>query len=291
VQQSQQEDAVPVTRNPQGYSQLLRDQYSLLRGSVVAFYGGNSAAALDIAVRLRTLVHFPETKSGQEPHPPFLSLVNPDYARLSIYHKVPTPGAVLAVNQAFVISNTGTRFIREDFTSPSYVLVPLERWWGEEYLALGTIRSSKKQVILDVANKDGGAHVDVNIPIRHAAASEPPVLLGNEGEFIRPNLARTTVAQAGNELVEYLECHFRRDLKGVLPEADVETVKKAARRAAFQHVPVKDPIRVLFSRAANFLNVHTDGKWAFYTEISDGKKPDHWGLDFESLLAFLNSPA
>lgn len=282
---------MPVTRNPQGYSELLRDQYSLLRGSVIAFYEGNSAAALDIAVRLRTLVHFPEAKPGQEPHPPFLSLINPDYAGLSIYHKLPTPGAVLAVNQAFVISNSVTKFIREDFTSPSYALVPLERWWSEEYLALGTIRSSKKQVILDVANKDGGAHVDIDVPIRHAAASEPPILLGTEGEFIRPNLARTTVAQAGNELVEYLECHFRRDLKDMLPEVDVETIKKAARRAAFQHMPAKDSIRVLFTRAANFLNVHRDGKWAFYTELSDGKKPDRWGLDFESLLSFLNARA
>jgi hypothetical protein len=73
---------------------------------------------------------------------------------------------------------------------------------------MGTVRSSKKQVVLDLGNKDGGAHVDEEIPPRHAIASRPPVLLGVNENFVQPNLARATVAQAGAELQEYLERHF-----------------------------------------------------------------------------------
>jgi hypothetical protein len=75
-------------------------------------------------------------------------------------------------------------------------------------LVIGAVRSSKKEVVLDVANKDGGAHVDPEVPSRHAAASEPPLIFGLNENAVRPNLARSTVAQAGNELLDYIERHF-----------------------------------------------------------------------------------
>jgi len=49
-----------------------------------------------------------------------------------------------------------------------------------------------------------------------------------------------------------------------------------------------DVNRILFTRGANLLNVHTDGKWAFYTEVIDNKTPDMWGSDFRSLTRFLD---
>jgi hypothetical protein len=49
------------------------------------------------------------------------------------------------------------------------------------------------------------------LPI-HAAASEPPFAFGVNGNFTQPNLARVTVAQAGNELLDYIERHFSAQL-------------------------------------------------------------------------------
>lgn len=66
-----------------------------------------------------------------------------------------------------------------------------------------------------------------------------------------------------------------------------QEIEKAAVQAGFQRLPLKDPVRILFTRGANFLNVHMDGKWAFYTEVVDGKKPDQSGSEFQSLLTFL----
>jgi hypothetical protein len=101
------------------------------------------------------------------------------------------------------MSGDGTaKFIKDDLSSGQHELVTLEKWWTEEYLIIGNVRSSKKDVVLDVSNKDGGAHVDPNIPLRHAAASEPPFAFGVNENFVRPNLARVTVAQAGNELLD-----------------------------------------------------------------------------------------
>jgi len=168
----------------------------------------------------------------------------------------------------------------------------LEQWWTKEYLALGTVRSSKKQITLDIANKDGGAHVDADVPIRHAAASEPPVVFGGPGgQFYRLNLARGIVAEAGSELLEYLGRHFHQTLKGLVPAVTIDRIKNTATNTGFQRMNLADPIRVLFTRGENFLNVHTDGKWAFYKELVDGKKPDHYGMDLESLQTFLTTAA
>lgn len=66
-----------------------------------------------------------------------------------------------------------------------------------------------------------------------------------------------------------------------------EEIEAAAVGAGFQALPVKDSIRMLFTRGKTFLNVHIDGKWAFYSEIVNGKKPDQYGSDFQSLFKFL----
>lgn len=196
-----------VLRHQSNYLVLLQDQYDLLKDAVEGFYAGREAKANDIAVRIRTLVHH----TGDEPRDSrsLLSFVNPNYLDLDIYHKPPSSTAIWSISQPIRLSGDGkSGFIRDDFSSPNYVLVPLKRWWTEQYLIIGSMRSSKKQLVLDVANKDGGAHVDNEVPARHAMASEPPFLIGLNENVVRPNLARSAVAQAGNELLNYLERHF-----------------------------------------------------------------------------------
>ena len=60
----------------------------------------------------------------------------------------------------------------------SYKLVPLSEWWNAEYQPLGTLRLAKKDIILTVADKDGGAHIDGKVPDTHATLSEPPFRVG-----------------------------------------------------------------------------------------------------------------
>lgn len=198
-----------ISRSQAGNLQLLKDQYVLLKGSVDEFYAGVNANAIEIAVRIRTLVH--NTSSSHA----FLATIDPNYRNLNIYRRTPSnPKVVFAIPSGIQMSGDGTaKFIKDDFSSPQHELVTLERWWTEEYLIIGNVRSSKKDVVLDVANKDGGAHVDpIGVPARHAAASEPPFAFGVNENFTRPNLARVTVAQAGNELLDYISRHFSNQL-------------------------------------------------------------------------------
>jgi hypothetical protein len=197
-----------VQRTPTGYLNLFKEQYDLLRAGIEDYYAGKEARAVDISVRIRTLVH--STASST----PYLSFIDPNFLDLLIYHqprKHDQPGAVLVMKHRFQLRGDGTtKFLRPAFTEEgsTYELVPLRQWWTEEFLVIGTVRSSKKQVVLDLANKDGGAHVDEDVPVRHAAASFPPVRFGIGEKQVQPNLARATVALAGEELRECIERHF-----------------------------------------------------------------------------------
>ena len=195
-----------VIRSPAGNAKVLKEQYDLLKYALNDYYAGVEAKAIEIAVRVRTLVHQSETSHA------FLATIDPNYRTLDIYHKPPLgPKTIFSMRQGISMSGDGTsKIIRDDFKLATHELVPLDQWWTEPYLKIGpTVHSSKKDVVLDVANKDGGAHVDPKgVPARHAAASEPPFYVGVNETLVRPNLARSTVAQAGNELLDYLERHF-----------------------------------------------------------------------------------
>jgi hypothetical protein len=194
-----------VTRSAAGNAKILKEQYELLKDALNDYYAGAEVKAIEIAVHIRTLVH--QTDSSHA----FLATMVPNYRKLDIYHKSPNPKAIFSLMQGISMSGDGkSKFIRDDFSKGSHELVPLERWWTEPYLKIGpSVHSSKKDVVLDVANKDGGAHVDPKgVPTRHAAATEPPLYFGVNENRVRPNLARSTVAQAGNELLDYLERHF-----------------------------------------------------------------------------------
>lgn len=71
----------------------------------------------------------------------------------------------------------------------------------------------------------------------------------------------------------------------------INQIESAGRKAGFIRQPFADRLRVIFRRGFNFLNVHLDGRWAFYANLPDGRKPDNSGTDFESLSVFLATRA
>jgi hypothetical protein len=198
-----------VVRNPGNDTKLVQDQYCRLKDAVESFYAGKDVQALNIAVTIRVLLH--ETSNSKS----LLSRLHSDYWNLTIYDKPPlAPKTIFALRTPLVISGDGTkRIIRPQFDSDLYQLVPLNRWWSDEYQPLGTLRLSKREIVLNVAHKDGGAHIDGKVPDHHATLSEPPFLFemdnGGEKHLMQPNMAYGIAAQAGCELQDYLERHFR----------------------------------------------------------------------------------
>jgi hypothetical protein len=197
-----------AVRNPGNDTKLVQDQYSRLKDAVEGFYVGKDVQALNISITIRVLLH--ETSNSKS----LLSRLHSDYWNLEIYDKAPlAPKTVFALRTPLVISGDSTkRVIRPKFDNGLYQLVSLTRWWNDEYQPLGNRRLSKREIVLNVADKDGGAHIDGKIPDHHATLSEPPFRFGvdNGGEkhLMQPNMAYGIAAQAGCELQDYLERHF-----------------------------------------------------------------------------------
>src|SRR5580692_6132787 len=194
-------------RHPDNDKKLLQAQYTRLKDALDGFYSGKEVQALTAAITLRVLVH--QTNSSES----LLFRLNPRYWDLTIRHKPLNPGAVFVVPVSLQIAGDGTRrVIRSDFSSPSYHLVPLRQWWNDDYQPLGNTRLSKRTIVLNVADKDGRAHVDSKVPDSHATLSEPPFMFGmdNGGQqlFMKPNLAYGIAAQSGCEMQDFLERHF-----------------------------------------------------------------------------------
>jgi hypothetical protein len=72
-----------VTRTPAGNAKLFKEQYCLLKSAVNDYFEGIEARAIDVAVRIRTLVH--NTASSHA----FLATIDPNYNKLDIYRKPP----------------------------------------------------------------------------------------------------------------------------------------------------------------------------------------------------------
>lgn len=197
-----------VVRDPANDTRLLEDQCHRLKDALEGFYAGNDVQALNVAVTIRVLLH--ETSRSKS----LLSRLHSDYWNLTIYDKPPlAPKAFFALRTPLIISGDGTkRLIRPEFDSDGYRLVPLNRWWNDEYQPLGPLRLSKREIVLNVAHKDGGAHIDGEVPDHHATLSVPPFLFamdnGGEKHFMQPNMAYGIAAQAGCELQDCLVRHF-----------------------------------------------------------------------------------
>jgi hypothetical protein len=196
-------------RNPANDINLLKEQYKRLVNAVDGFYAGDEFQALNIAVTLRVLVH--KTRTSH----PLLARLDRAFWDLTIQHQPlnPKSTSIFCVPIALRISGDGiSRVVRSDFASPNYQLVPMLQWWKHDYQPIGTIRLSKERIILNAANRAGGAHVDDTVPDAHVALAQPPFYFGtdNGGEktLMQPNIGYGIVAQAGCEMQDCLERHF-----------------------------------------------------------------------------------
>lgn len=197
----------------------LREQTGFLRRSLEAFYCGDFEEAVRIATAIRVLVH--ETGGSK----PLLKSIRPDGLELPILdHAVqeersgekvlhfivgirPGPGASVAP--------------AVDLGSALYGLTTIGTWWRRPVFVFRPPGKPKvvfprKKVILVLANKEGGAHVDQNEDPDYASllVDRPLRFELNGGPLIgkvpieTPNLARFLAAQAGVEMLECLKRNF-----------------------------------------------------------------------------------
>jgi hypothetical protein len=195
----------------------LDEQRHLLRNAVGRMSAGDLAEALQIATILRVLIH--ESRHSI----PLLKQLVPNYLDLTIFGQRSSveenlnPGVqrvmLLSVPISFTMSDRGY-FLNPVLTTDDKILVPMDRWWERPSLIIPGAPEgfSRREIILGLAEKEGGAHVDPGVPERYQRLLDCKSLQLGSGpaQITTVNLSRMMVGQAGVEMLDALERNFPR---------------------------------------------------------------------------------
>ena len=100
------------------------------------------------------------------------------------------------------------RFMRYRDGFGSKAKVPLKGWWNDPCWDSGSNKISNKDLVLAMSNKEGGVHVDGDMPAKYRVAKAQ----GSIGIGAMPvsNIAKlgSLIAFAAGELLEYLDQNF-----------------------------------------------------------------------------------
>lgn len=188
----------------------LREQMDFLRSSLTAFYYGNFAEAVRIATCLRVLVH--ESHSSK----PLLAQAKTNGLELPILGNVGEwPGEDQIVSFVVGVRMGPTVAPAVDLASSHYTLGSVGTWWNGTVF---TFRSrlgrqlvyKRKQVVLILANREGGAHVDEHEDPDYVRllTDLPLSFTFSEVQVQTPDLARFLTAQSGVEMLECMKRNF-----------------------------------------------------------------------------------
>jgi hypothetical protein len=188
----------------------LKEQMQFLRSSLCTFYEGNFAESVRIATIIRILVH--ETGISK----PLLKQAQPSGLDLPILDHASERPDETAIFKFAVSARIGVTIAPAvDLGSSHYSASTVGAWWNAEVFTFQSqvgrqLVYTRKKVILILANKEGGAHVDENEdPDYSRLLTDLPLSFHHYGFPIEtPDLARFLTAQSGAEMLESLKRNF-----------------------------------------------------------------------------------
>lgn len=189
---------------------MLNEQMEFLRTSLHGFYAGNFSESVRIATVLRVLVH----ESGMSK--PLLKQAKPNGLELTILEHVGEwTGEDEIFSFAVSVRLGPTVAPAVDLASSHHTLSSVGAWWNRTVFTfqsrIGTqLIYTRKQVVLILSNKEGGAHVDQNQDPDYARLlTDLPLSFADYGVQVEtPDLARFLTAQSGVEMLECLKRNF-----------------------------------------------------------------------------------
>ena len=215
----------------------LRMQGEFLRASSASFDNGHQGEAQRLAVTIRVLVH--DTANSQSllgllvikdsiefhdtayPLDPANIMPHQGLVRMNIQVG---PGSAVALTiigsqpKASTSSSSGVSFVARATGNPDPAgplrLVLFEEWWNEVVIkTLGGKTFTRKDLILTLANKEGGAHVDPKLNESYANLTRfngQGWKVIADGESIPPanSVVAASVRQIAHEVLESLQPHL-----------------------------------------------------------------------------------
>lgn len=200
-------------RNRDQLLEKLQEQMCHLRTSIAAFYQGQFSESLRVATTLRILVH--ETGKSKA----LLPQLRSDGLELPILDSErelrPGDDEVFRYAIGIRVGPGVAVWPAVDLGSSHYSMTIIGAWWNRIVFRFHSrigpqMTYRRKQVVLMLADREGGAHVDPNENPDYIRLLEH-LPLGFSGNGIRietPDLARFLTAQAGVEMLECLKRNF-----------------------------------------------------------------------------------
>lgn len=140
----------------------LKRQCRFLKTSCEMFDAGDLDEAIRIAVIVRTLFHDTKSSTSLLSHlqsPDFEMLSEAD--ELSGLSQLPTFAAFIGGTMASTRNGGCIPCLGRGFRQR---MIPRSQWWMETVMILNQKPISRRSLVLTASNKDGGAHVDEELP-------------------------------------------------------------------------------------------------------------------------------
>jgi hypothetical protein len=197
------------------FSIKLDEERHLLRTAIAGMGAGDLVQALHVATIIRTLVH----EAGSKP---LLKNIDPNYLELPILDRIMEPpkdhgGGVKSITftcpiSAKVSAPAGTVALITELENSPYFPSKLGTWWdGNPCMVLPALGPFfRRELILGLANKEGGAHVDADIPKRYQMVLDSQFVRVkiNDMDLGALNVSRLVAGKAGVELLDCLDKNF-----------------------------------------------------------------------------------
>jgi hypothetical protein len=137
----------------------LREQIEFLRRSAEAFDAGKTAEAVRIGSALRVIFHTTRNSSS------LLSHLNATGIRIRSKAPPDNPSLLYGWGLATVRMSAVTADFQPIIEpKDTDAMVEASVWWEEKFACMNGVNYTRRSVVLWTVDKDGGAHVDKNVP-------------------------------------------------------------------------------------------------------------------------------
>jgi hypothetical protein len=163
---------------------ILREQYNFLRKSCSEFDKGDKSEAKRIAVTLRVLAH--NTSNSK-------SLISQLEEVGNVKVKILSKNIGFASGLKYYVG-ASIRFKNGissyepmmDLTHPGLRPINIDTWWEQGILLINEVPFTRKDIMLSLVNKEGGAHVDPiqDVNFRRLTEGDLMLLRNSQGEGI-----------------------------------------------------------------------------------------------------------
>jgi hypothetical protein len=193
----------------------LAEQLGFLKSSLRRFTEGHPEEALRVATAIRVLVH--ETNLSN----PLLGQIDANYLNLSIRDRPAPrpsrPGGIILFYIGVGVqlsADKGAQPIIES-AGPMPQAMSLREWWNKCLLIFPGDKNrrvvfTRKDLLLILSNKEGGAHVDADVPSGYEkfVVDSPLKFIVNGVPTDTVHLARYASIESAAQMIESLEHNF-----------------------------------------------------------------------------------